>query len=80
MRSSGNRALGIAAAVAGVLLLVVAVVYWTRTADALPSFLPGHQAGSRHHHLKHGIAAAIVAACLFAYAWFQTAPARPGRR
>ena len=77
MHSSSNRAQGIAAAVVGVLLLVVAVVYWTKTADALPGFFPGHEAGSPHHHVKHGIAAAVVALGLFAFAWFRTAPAKP---
>ncbi len=79
MGTSTNRALGIAAAVAGVLLLVVAVIYWTRSADALPGFFPGHEAGSGRHHVKHGIAAAVVALGLFAFAWFTTAPARPRR-
>ena len=77
MRSRSNRAQGIAAVVVGVLLLVVAVVYWTKTADALPGFFPGHEAGSPHHHVKHGIVAAVVALGLFAFAWFRTAPARP---
>ena len=74
---SKNRTLGIAAAVMGVLLLVVAIIYWTQSADSLPAFFPGHQAGSSHHHAKHGVAAAVVALALFAYAWFQTAPSRP---
>lgn len=77
MRSRSNRAQGIAAVVVGVLLLVVAVVYWTKTADALPGFFPGHEAGSPHHHVKHGIAAVVVALGLFAFAWFRTAPAKP---
>ena len=76
MNTRTNRLLGIAAAVIGVGLLVVAVVYWAESADALPGFLPGHEAGSSTHHVKHGIAAAIVALALFAYAWFQTAPSR----
>lgn len=77
MDNRPNRPLGIAAVVAGVLLLIVAVVYWVDTADALPAFFPGHEAGSTHHHVKHGIAAAVVALGLFAFAWFRTAPARP---
>jgi hypothetical protein len=70
-----NRSLILPAVVLGVLLLVVAVVYWVDTADALPSFFPGHEAGSSHHHIKHGIAAAILAAGCFTFAWFQSGPA-----
>jgi hypothetical protein len=72
-----HRSLILPAVVLGVLLLVVAVVYWVDTADALPSFFPGHEAGSSHHHIKHGIAAAILAAGCFTFAWFQSGPATP---
>ena len=40
----------------GIVLVVVAVVYFTVPASDLPSVLPGHQAHSNHHHVKHGIA------------------------
>jgi hypothetical protein len=58
----------------GVLLLVLAVIYWVNTAGALPSFIPGHKAGSTHHHVKHGIAAAILGLGALAFAWFQSGP------
>jgi hypothetical protein len=35
----------------------------------LPSFFPGHQAGSSHHHAKHGVAALILGALAFLGAW-----------
>ena len=50
-------ALIIPAVIVGVALLALAIVYWLDPADALPSFFPGHEAGSTHHHVKHGIAA-----------------------
>jgi ABC-type amino acid transport system permease subunit len=53
----------------GVLLTAVGLVYLINTADALPSFFPGHQPGSAHKHAKHGIAALILAAGTFAAAW-----------
>ena len=59
------------------LLLVVAGVYLADTASSLPSFFPGHKAGSSHHHVKHGIAALVLALVCFVFAWFQTGPARP---
>jgi hypothetical protein len=65
-------ALLVPAVVVGILLLVLAVVYWVSTADALPSFIPGHEAGSSHHHVKHGIAAALLGLGALIFAWFQT--------
>lgn len=68
----------IPAVAAGVLLLALAVLYWASTAAALPSFVPGHEVGSAHHHVKHGIAAAILALGAFSSAWFQSGPAAKG--
>ncbi len=63
------------AVILGVVLLVVAGVYLTQTADALPSFFPGHKAGATEHHTKHGIAAGLLGIGCFVFAWFQTEPA-----
>ena len=62
--------------VLGALLIVVAVIYLMVPAESLPSFFPGHSAGSTHHHVKHGIAAFVVGLALLAFAWFQTGPRR----
>lgn len=75
-----RRSLILPAIVAGLILLVIAVVYLVDTADALPSFFPGHQAGSSHHHIKHGIAAMLLGAACFVLAWFQTGPASTAGR
>jgi 1,4-dihydroxy-2-naphthoate octaprenyltransferase len=72
-----NRMLIAPAIVLGVLLIVVAIVYFVDSASALPSFFPGHDAGSTHHHVKHGIAALVVGLLCFVFAWFQTGPSRP---
>jgi ABC-type transporter Mla subunit MlaD len=58
--------------VAGVALIVIAVVYWAEPAKSLPSFFPGHQAGSSHHHVKHGIASFLVGLACLVFAWFNT--------
>ena len=76
---SKNRRLVIPAIAIGCLLIAVAIVYWVNTADALPSFFPGHEAGSSHHHVKHGLAAFILGIGAFIFAWFQTGPATTGR-
>ena len=72
MSPANRRLVAIGAAVVGVLLLVVAVIYWVEPASSLPGLFPGHEAGSDHHHVKHGIAAFVVALGLFAFAWFET--------
>ena len=54
----------------GVILLVVAGVYFLVPADQLPGFFPGHEAGVTHVHAKHGIAAAVAGVVLLiAGAW-----------
>jgi hypothetical protein len=72
-----NRKLIAPAIVLGALLIVVAIVYFVDSASALPSFFPGPEAGSAHHHVKHGIAALVVGLLCFVFAWFQTGPSRP---
>jgi drug/metabolite transporter (DMT)-like permease len=52
--------------VLGVVLLVVAGVYFLIPADQLPAFFPGHEAGSTNIHTKHGIAAAVAGVVLLA--------------
>jgi hypothetical protein len=65
------------ALVIGIALIVLAVVYWAEPARSLPSFIPGHQAGSNHHHVKHGIAALLLGLACLIFAWFRSAGPRP---
>jgi ammonia channel protein AmtB len=65
------------AVLAGLVLIALAVVYWAEPAHALPSFFPGHEAGSNHHHIKHGIASFLVGLALLVFAWFQTGKKQP---
>ena len=44
----------------GVALIALAVYYWVTPAGSLPSFFPGHLAGSAHKHVKHGVLALVV--------------------
>jgi uncharacterized membrane protein HdeD (DUF308 family) len=74
-----RRLLAILAVVIGLVLIVVGVVYWVEPAHSLPSFFPGHQAGSNHHHVKHGIAAFLVGVACLVFAWFNTGGDRTQR-
>jgi hypothetical protein len=77
LRAMRNDRLLVALAVlVGLVLIAVAIVYWAEPAKSLPSFFPGHQAGSGHHHTKHGIAAFLVGLACLAFAWFRTGPKR----
>ena len=69
-----HRNLIVPAVLAGVVFLVIAVIYWVEPASSLPSFFPGHQAGDSEHHVKHGIASMVVALGCFVFAWFQSGP------
>ncbi|HWB21480.1 MAG TPA: hypothetical protein VG652_01175 [Gaiellaceae bacterium] len=71
-----DRLLVALAIVAGIVLVVISIVYFAEPAKSLPSFFPGHQAGSSHHHVKHGIAALLVGFVCFVFAWFRSGPKR----
>ena len=55
----------------GVVLLIIAGVYFLIPADQLPAFLPGHEAGVTRVHTKHGIVAGVAGLVLLAAGvWF----------
>jgi len=56
----------------GVIFAGLGVLYLAKSAGQLPAFLPGHQAGSGHHHTKHALAAFALAILSWAGAWFTT--------
>jgi hypothetical protein len=50
----------------GVVLLVVAGVYFVVPADQLPGFFPGHETGVARMHTKHGVVAGVAGVVLIA--------------
>ncbi len=54
----------------GVVLLIVAGVYFLLPADQLPVFFPGHEAGLTHVHTKHGMVAGVAGVVLLATGWW----------
>ena len=50
----------------GVVLLVLAAVYFLVPADQLPGFFPGHEAGVTRVHYKHGIVSGVAGVVLLA--------------
>ncbi|HEY0388465.1 MAG TPA: hypothetical protein VGC71_08490 [Gaiellales bacterium] len=74
-----RRPLVILGIAAGIVLIAVGIIYLAVPAKSLPfpDFL-GHDAGSSHHHVKHGIAAILVGIGCFVFAWFQSGPKASG--
>jgi amino acid permease len=54
--------------------LVLALVYWATPASQLPHWIPGYNASDTVPHIKHGLAALILAIGAGIFAWFQTGP------
>jgi hypothetical protein len=54
----------------GVVLLVIAAVYFLVPADQLPGFFPGHEAGVARVHTKHGIIAGVAGIVLIVAGMF----------
>jgi hypothetical protein len=50
----------------GVVLLVIAALYFLVPADQLPGFFPGHEAGVTRVHGKHGIVSGVAGLVLIA--------------
>jgi hypothetical protein len=76
MRRS-ESALVALAILAGLVLIALGVVYWVEPAGSLPTWIPGHEAGSGHHHVKHGLASFLLGVALLVFVWFRTGPTRP---
>jgi amino acid permease len=72
---TSNRVLVPLAIVAGIVLIVIGIVYCVDTANSLPSFFPGHEsAPTTDHHIKHGLLAFALALGCFVFVWFRTGP------
>jgi hypothetical protein len=54
----------------GVVLLVVAAIYFLVPADSLPSFFPGHVNGMARIRSKHGMVAGALGIILLGAGWF----------
>lgn len=67
-----NRAAVSVGIILGILFVIIGFVYATHTADKLPSYFPGHDVTLTTVHVKHSIAAFVLAVLSFVYAWFQS--------
>jgi hypothetical protein len=54
----------------GVILIVVAAIYFLVPADSLPSIFPGHETGLMRIRAKHGMLSGALGVVLLAVSWF----------
>jgi hypothetical protein len=53
----------------GIVLIVVAAIYFLMPADSLPSFFPGSEAGLMRPRIKHGVASGALGVILVVVGW-----------
>jgi preprotein translocase subunit SecY len=72
-RSSGRTILAVILGVIALIFIVVAVIYLAEPAKSLPSFIPGHIAGSSGHHPLKATGSVVVGIVFAVGAWFALA-------
>lgn len=72
-RSSGRTILAVILGIIALLFIVVAVIYLAEPAKSLPSFIPGHIAGSTGHHPLKATGCLVVGIVFAVGAWFALA-------
>ena len=72
-RSTGRTILAVLFAIVAVIGVVAAIIYLAEPAKSLPSFVPGHIAGSTGHHPLRATGCFVVGVVFAAGAWFAMA-------
>ena len=72
-RSSGRTILAVILGIIALVFIVVAVIYLAEPAKSLPSFVPGHIAGSSGHHPLKATGSLVVGIIFAVGAWFALA-------
>ena len=52
-----------------IICIIAAAMYFFMPAGALPTFMPGYEAGSAHIHAKHAAIAVVAAIVLLLVGW-----------
>jgi preprotein translocase subunit SecY len=72
-RSTGRTILAVLFAIVAVIGVVAAIIYLAEPAKSLPSFVPGHIAGSTGHHPLKATGSFVVGIIFAVGAWFTLA-------
>lgn len=67
-----KKTLSIISSIIGLILILLAFVYWLTPANSLPSYLPGYDPNLSRIHFKHGLGSFILGLGAFVYAWFKS--------
>jgi len=73
VRSPGRTILAVILGIIALVFIVVAVIYLAEPAKSLPSFIPGHIAGSTGHHPLKATGCFVVGVIFAVGAWFTLA-------
>jgi len=72
-RSSGRTILAVILGIIALIFIVVAIIYVAEPAKSLPSFVPGHIAGSTGHHPLRAVGSLVIGIVFAVWAWFALA-------
>src|SRR5437764_12018925 len=72
-RSSGRTILAVMLGIIALIFIVVAIIYVAEPAKSLPSFVPGHIAGSTGHHPLRAVGSLVIGIAFAVWAWFALA-------
>ena len=72
-RSSGRTILAVILGIIALIFIVVAIIYVAEPAESLPSFVPGHIAGSTGHHPLRAVGSLVIGIVFAVGAWFALA-------
>ena len=72
-RSSGRTILAVILGIIALIFIVVAIIYVAEPAKSLPSFVPGHIAGSTGHHPLRIVGSLVIGLVFAVGAWFALA-------
>jgi hypothetical protein len=75
-RRGGTTILAVVLAIVAVLCAIAGAIYLTKSAGAIPSFLPGKEPGKTSHHTYRGTGLIILAVALFVVAGISLARGR----
>jgi amino acid permease len=69
-RSAGRTVTAVILAIIAILFIIVGLIYLAEPAKSLPSFIPGHIAGSSGHHPLRAVGTLIIGVIILVGAWF----------
>jgi hypothetical protein len=66
-----NKTIAKISFIIGLLLVILALMYWLIPGRSLPAFIPGYGANLTVTHFKRGVASFILGLCAFAFGWYK---------